>query len=331
MPAPAAGLRFPRERVLLPRTKLAYVHLRNLLSDAKRDRTARVSGYVSVWLPDELLLLFLQRGELVNATRSADGRTFSPLPIGEALAHIPAEPELGEICFHAAADEQLACMHAAQTLEPDPWPTEIDARSPQAIFPLLGATAFDGMLEIAAGSSLNYLLLQNGTVQRGYMVDDAGTLVEQVQRLFNPGARGLAVRRWAGPPELPVQAPPALLGAYRELANALVAGLVAAGSESAPAIAEQARQVLTAAHPALAALGPLDATPQTPATRAAHDSVADAAAVTAAIAAWSTELLWTATPDGTQPETLLRAAAQPRRHAYQAAGYFELLPWRVDW
>ena len=46
-----AGLRFPHSRVMLPRTRLAYVHLRNLLTDAKRDRSARLSGYVAVWLP----------------------------------------------------------------------------------------------------------------------------------------------------------------------------------------------------------------------------------------------------------------------------------------
>jgi len=34
MPQALAGLRFPHERILLPRTKLAYVHLRNLLIDA---------------------------------------------------------------------------------------------------------------------------------------------------------------------------------------------------------------------------------------------------------------------------------------------------------
>jgi hypothetical protein len=63
-----AGLRFPHTRVLLPRTRLAYVHLRNLLTDAKRDRAARVSGYVAVWLPEEFVVLYLQRGEVVNAT-----------------------------------------------------------------------------------------------------------------------------------------------------------------------------------------------------------------------------------------------------------------------
>ena len=39
MPSTVAGLRYPHTRVLLPRTRLAYVHLRNLLTDAKRDRS----------------------------------------------------------------------------------------------------------------------------------------------------------------------------------------------------------------------------------------------------------------------------------------------------
>ena len=59
MPQSLAALRFPHERVLLPRTKLAYVHLRNLLTDAKRDRAARVYGYVAIWLPEELVILYL--------------------------------------------------------------------------------------------------------------------------------------------------------------------------------------------------------------------------------------------------------------------------------
>ena len=54
----------PSQIGALPRTRLAYVHLRNLLTDAKRDRSARVSGYVAIWLPEEFLVLYLQRGEL---------------------------------------------------------------------------------------------------------------------------------------------------------------------------------------------------------------------------------------------------------------------------
>jgi len=48
----ATGLRFPYSRILLPRTRLAYIHLANLLTDAKRDRAARISGYVAISLPE---------------------------------------------------------------------------------------------------------------------------------------------------------------------------------------------------------------------------------------------------------------------------------------
>src|SRR3954471_8323035 len=93
-----AGLRYPFTRVLLPRTRLAYIHLRNLLTDAKRDRSARISGYVAIWLPEEFLVLYLQKGELVNATVS-DGKTFTGIAINAAVEKVPTEPEYGEICF----------------------------------------------------------------------------------------------------------------------------------------------------------------------------------------------------------------------------------------
>jgi hypothetical protein len=101
MPSTVTGLQYPSLRVLLPRTRLAYVHVRNLLSDAKRDRSARVSGYVAIWLPEEFLILYLQRGELVNACIH-DGESFQPIAIGAAVEKVPAEPEYGEITFSEA-------------------------------------------------------------------------------------------------------------------------------------------------------------------------------------------------------------------------------------
>src|SRR5437762_6026757 len=104
MPATVAGLRYPCSRVLLPRTRLAYVHLRNLLSDAKRDRSARVSGYVAIWLPEEMIVLYMQGGELINATL-CDKAGFRAVSIARALSRVPQEPEYGEICFCASDEE----------------------------------------------------------------------------------------------------------------------------------------------------------------------------------------------------------------------------------
>src|SRR6266550_2467096 len=105
MPAIVAGLRFPYLRVMLPRTRLAYVHLRNLLTDAKRDRSARLSGYVAVWLPEEFVVLYLQRGEVANAT-VMDRKGWNAVAISSALERIPAElfPFLMSIMFNGMVE-----------------------------------------------------------------------------------------------------------------------------------------------------------------------------------------------------------------------------------
>ena len=322
MPATVAGLRYPCTRVLLPRTRLAYVHLKNLLTDAKRDRGARVSGYVAIWLPDEFLVLYLQRGELVNACLH-DGHSFQPIAIGAAVDKLPPEPEYGEICFHEAEDEQLACMFASQTATPEPWPVELRASDPAALFPFLMASTFDGLVEIAPDGVVNYLLFQNGVVERAYLAGmQSGSLVERVERLFAPERRALrvVVRRWGAPPPLPVQAPTALVQAYRDLTTSLVLRLAADGRESAPAIAEHARQALLPTHPALEGISFSG--------RPFRAVVADADALTLGVSALINELLWTAgDQQGDGTATMLRELMHERRHLFQSAGLYDRIAW----
>lgn len=323
MPATIAGMRFPYARVLLPRTRLAYVHLRNLLTDAKRDRAARVSGYVAIWQPDELLLLYMQRGEVVNAT-AFDGRAYRAVSIATALAGVPPEPEYGEICFHEAEDDQLSCMFAAQTTPPEGWPPELRISDPKVLFSYLMATTFDGMVEIEAAGVVNYLLLSDGTVDHAYLAVPHGrTIVERVTELFARDARSaLRVRRWHRPAPLPVQAPPALVQAYRELATSLVARVAQGGRDSAPAIAEHARAALLPRHPVLDTVSFTE--------RPARDTVSDAPELTSAMASWIQEFMWAAADhESSSPEELLRDVVWERRHIFQSAGLFDRIPWKV--
>ena len=324
MPATVAGLRYPSKRVLLPRTRLAYVHLRNLLTDAKRDRGARVSGYVAIWLPEEFLVLYLQQGELVNAC-SHDGKHFHAIAIGAAVEKVPSEPEYGEICFCEAEPEQLACMYASQTEPVIPWPGELRPTDPTSLFPYLMATTFDGMVEIAADGEVNFLLFKHGVAHTAYLSGSAeGTLVERVSRLFARDRRVLhmALRHWPLPEPLPFQAATGLVQAYRDLTTSLVLRLVADGRESAPAIAEHARQTLAAAHPPLEGFS-FNGRP----TKAV---VADAEALTNAIAALINEVLWTAVDqEGHTPEQMLRELTHERRHLFASAGLFDRLSWKL--
>jgi hypothetical protein len=324
MPATVTGLRYPCTRVLLPRTRLAYVHLKNLLTDAKRDRGARVSGYVAIWLPEEFLVLYLQRGELVNACLH-DGHTFQPIAIGAAVEKVPVEPEYGEICFHETDDDQLACMYASQTLPPEGWPAELRPSDPASLFPYLMASTFDGVVEISHDGAVNYLVFANGVVQNTYLAGmQGGSIVERVSRLFDEKRRVLhmTVRRWPVPAPIPVQAPTGLVQAYRDLATSLVLRLVAEGRDNAPAVAEQARQKLLAAHPALEGISFSG--------RAPRAVVADAAALTNGTAALINQLLWsTGEQDPDRPAAMLRDLMHERRHLFQSAGLYEQIHWKL--
>jgi len=320
----ATGLRFPFSRVLLPRTRLAYIHLRNLLTDAKRDRAARISGYVEISLPDELVILYLLRGEVANATvRGAHGA--HALAIASAIDKVPHEPEYGEINFHEADVEQLACMFAAEATPPEPWPEGLLVQDPAALFPYLMSTTFDGVLEIVANECVNYLVFKNGSVARAFLANAPhGTVVDRVAKLFARAGRvgELSVSRRGGPAPLPVQAPPALVLAYRDLTATLVQQLVAQGRESAPAIAEHARQNLLAAHPALDGFSYSG--------RPAKEPLADTAELTAAVAAWIRDVMFAAVdPDALSPDAFLRELTWDRRHMFQSAGLFDQIPWKV--
>jgi hypothetical protein len=319
--------RFPYTRTLLPRTRLAYIHLRNLLSDAKRDRSARVAGYVAIWLPEEMITLYMINGELVNATM-CDAKGSRAVSISYALERVPPEPEYGEICFCAAEPEQLDCMYLTQTIASVAWPEKLAVTDPVTLFPYLGATTFDGLVEIMCGDAANYVVFVNGMVSRSYLVGSPVASPhesnDQVGQLFVNARPGeVRVRRWAEIPELGVQAPPALVQAYKDLATGLVTTLVNNGRAAAPSIAEAARQTLAETYPVLQSFS-------FNGQRGNEDIVADSNTLTAGIAAWVREVMWTAVDhDSTSPEQLLKDLTWERRHMFQSAGLYEQIPWKV--
>jgi hypothetical protein len=301
------------------------VHLRNLLTDAKRDRSARLSGYVAIWLPEEFLVLYLQRGEVVNATVQ-DKNGSRAIAITTALNRVPTEPEYGEICFHEAPDDQLACMFLAQTAIADDWPHDLKVKDPAVLFPFLMSIMFDGFVEVICDGTVNYLQFRSGAVDQAFLSFPAsGSIVDRVAKLFAPGTgvEGGKFRRWPQLEPLWAQAAPALVQAYRELTNALVQRLVAAGRDGAPAIAEQARTNLAKTHPELESFSI--------GKKPTREPIADTGKVTAAVSAWLKEIMWAAADhEGAPPADLLKELTWERRHMFQSAGFYDKLPWKIQ-
>src|SRR5438552_312219 len=144
-PVRLADLTFPQVNRLIHRTRLAFIHLDNLLAFGKRDRDGRVHGYIPAHLPDECLLVFFRKGEAVNAASlHPSGRHV--VTITETLNRMRAEVERGDLAYCAAPMEQLAWLYqsCAVTLQP----LAVDAGSPVTPFPALQQEQVTGVLEL---------------------------------------------------------------------------------------------------------------------------------------------------------------------------------------
>jgi hypothetical protein len=314
-------LAFPASRFLLARTRSLFVDLDNLVSFAKRDRDGRVDGYLAGWLPDDVILLFVRRGEVVNAVE-LNATTRAVVPVGEALRRLRSDPERSDLAYAEAPMEQLEWMYAAGAGVPEV--RSVDVRDPARLFPVLAAEGYTGVAELISQGRVNYLRFEAGRFAEGYTgASDGHSAAAHIESLFQllpDGTQPSMLLSTLGmPSSLPTQALPSQIRMLREVYARLVRaaedGLPGEGTRKA----ERAHQQVITRHPALAVLGPGDRT---------EGHAVSAEALTAALAAWTTALLREVelVDPGGAPR-LLGESTRDHRHALQAAGFYEQVPW----
>jgi hypothetical protein len=320
-------LSFPTDQPLLARTRAAYVHLDNLIAYSKRDRDAKVDAYLACFRPDETVLLFFLGGDLVNAAVLAPIGRF-PIAISEAMAHLRAEPERAEIAFHTASAEQLAAMYA--TCSQKPLDLKLDASSTKTIFDSVMAKKWTGLLELIAHGGVNYVMVKDGRFQSGKFCDqdkkeDAKAFLARMFAARPGEARSrVAVKAFTGLAELPQQAAPALVRLFRQFVWDLVES---AGKEipDAPKRAERIRQKLTLTHEALKSVGGARGA-------AFADPIVEPTAFAEGVATWTKDfLVELEVVHPTIAPRLLKDATREQRFQFAALGFFERLPWRIEW
>ncbi len=323
-----AELRFPAGRVHVSRTRLAFIHLDNLLHFAKADRDGQVDGYVIGYLPDEVVLLLLRKGQVVNAVAiAASGRTV--LPIANALRHFQQEGERAELAYCDAPLEQIAWMYqsCAGTAES----REIDLEHPESLFPTLHDERFTGVVELISDGLVNYVRLEKGEFVQGLFSDkpDAVPVGQHMQTLFAPHEDGtrreIIASVFPYAHDLPDQASPELIHTYRELFWSIAERAEQETSGSAAKHVRDIRDLLKKVHTPLDVIG-------LPLEEEAEALVTTGAELTYALSDWALQLLEQVeiTAPGAAP-TILRDATRDHRYVLQRAGFYERLPWTFAW
>ena len=209
-PIRLAELSFPQAGRLVHRTRLAFIHLDNLLAFGKRDRDGRVDGYLTVYLPDECLIVFLRKGDAVNAASlHTTGRQV--ITITEALKRMRSEVERGELAYCMAPMVQLAWMYQSCAVELQP--RTLDLKEPGTFFPSLRQERVTGVIELISDGRVSYLRFDGGRFEEGYFCDKpedvpVATFLESQFRSATGGhAPALSAVVFPAVSDLPAQAP----------------------------------------------------------------------------------------------------------------------------
>lgn len=322
-------LQFPASRVLMARTRVAYVHVDNLIAFSKRDRDGKVDAYLATYLPDEVVMLFFLGGDLVNAAILTPVGRY-PASIGDALRHIRSDPDRSEICFHQAPREQLADMWATFATAPQNLglnPAQVDA----AFHTLMGSH-WTGLLELISNGRVNYLAVEQGRFAGGRFVDARpdeppnATVARLTHGKAGETQPALGIKGYAPLAALPMQASPAMVAMFRRYLWDVLDLLEREAPGQSVRRAERAHQKgLVAGHDVLRHFGLV---------RGAEvaDPIVEPNVLAEALAVWTRELLTEF--EASHPLSaarIVRDAAREHRYALQAVGFFERLPWRIQW
>jgi hypothetical protein len=319
---------FPHDTAFLPRTRLSYINLPGILSDGKRDRAARVAGYVSIHLGERCFLVFLRGGEPYNAARlQGDARAAAAL--GEVLRIVGTESERGEagqIGYFGCPEAQLRAMLATLLQPPVAWDEPVDATRPERLFPLLRDQRFSGVLELCDGCRHHYLEFDDGAYRAGWFTerDPAVSVGDFVRAVFASAGGALRATLYPSFPEMPVQAGPGFVDLYRRIVGGVLRELSqATGRETALGQLRRGQERAAREHPAVAAFNVTDE------GRISGDPVASPAVLTECVAAWLTEVLVSASDHGIDPAAVLERTARDSRFVLSEHGFFNRLPWAL--
>jgi hypothetical protein len=323
-----AELRFPFAHLHVPRTRLAFIHLDNLLHFAKIDRDGRVDGFVAAYLPDEVILLLLRMGELANAVAIAQaGRAVLPIP--SALEHIREELERGELVYCDAPLEQIAWMY--QSCAEPGQRKPIDEEQPEKVFPALQHEGYTGVVELISNGRVNYVQLDQGAFRQGYFCDkpDESSVARYMELLFarddNGSPPDVTATVFSHAEDFPQQASPELIHTYRELFWAIANRVDQETSGAGMKHVIHFRDLLSKIHTSLTVVG-------VPLGEHTEEIVATAQELTFALADWTTQVLEQVeiVAPGAGP-AIVRDATRDQRFVLQKAGFYDRLPWAVSW
>jgi hypothetical protein len=220
-------MRFPKGRSNLQNAKLEFVHLDNILADNKKERASKISGYLEIIYPDMVQLLYLKKGEPVNAGHFSRTER-KQISIGEVIEKAK-KSTTGTVSIYETPDELVDMMLATFTVKPVFKNLDLSNVTPDKLFEKLTTVKFDGFLEIKRGVDISFVRFKEGAPASGYFTWKVDGITPDILKAAlkaaatAPGA--LIVDAYDKLPVQAEQASPAQIDLFVKAMNKLMAEL----------------------------------------------------------------------------------------------------------
>ncbi|MEW6685608.1 MAG: hypothetical protein AB1393_05310 [Candidatus Edwardsbacteria bacterium] len=218
-------MRFPKGRVVLSNAKLEFVNLDNVLADSKKERASKISGYLEILYPEGSEILFLKKGEPVNAARfTREERKI--LTIIEVIEKAK-KSVTGTVNIYETGDELIEMMLATLTLKHLFKDLNVQATDPEKVLSKLAQVKFSGFLELRKGVEVSYVRFKEGNPVTFYPSGKGAepTEVEGLVKLListQIGETPTLVDGYEKLAEIPEQATPAQITLFVNTLNKIV-------------------------------------------------------------------------------------------------------------
>jgi hypothetical protein len=305
-------MHLPHGRTILQNAPLQFVNLDSVLNAGKVERGHQISGFLEMVYPDGVDLLFLKRGEPMNAVRIEE-RPF-PASIADVVSRARGSIQ-GIISLYEASPEIVTMAITAFSQPPVLEESLRERADLRRVLDRLAVEEFKGFVALERKEEISFLLFDGGRLRKGYFASHTPPALEEMldgEHPYELHLRGFRLE------ELPAeQASPAHIAFLLRVLNGVVGQMRAlVGPELVQRTVASSHRLAVANHPALADFSWDDD------GNAAGDSMAAPEVLNAGFADWidsfaeSFRVLL-----GERVDTLVSDSLRDYRFALRAAGF----------
>ncbi|MDD3626597.1 MAG: hypothetical protein PHV06_04695 [bacterium] len=230
-------MRLPRKKILIENVNLLYIDIPKIIQLSQVDRRAKIDGYLSVIYPGSQDIIFLKKGEMINAGTFV-GPEKKPVSVFKALDRMKKKEDDGSVFYSEIEESLLKLLVAIFYFEPKHKNLSSKYTNIRKLFEVIQKNKFEGFLEFEINNGLNFIEFSGEKIGGCFFCDDVEEplsevlsrgddqmIIESVISMIENHTEEVLVNIFNKVEELKMQISPAQIQMLEKVVNSIIDGV----------------------------------------------------------------------------------------------------------